>query len=231
MKKKSDLSQLKTRNRSEWIKREPTTDLGHRIVRAAVEEFAAKGIAGARVAEITRKAGTTDPSFYRYFAGMKQAALYIMSEYYWAPLNTRMRHYRQITQDPVRLFETVVEALIQSAEDDPSRPWLAESLVFRIVVVQMRNPYLLPESMMDSEYRNFLHELEAILRSGQKEATFRNALKPALLAQLLVTSLHGLLMLNSLPGQPIRVAMEEIRKVAASLVGVNSKPASRPTAH
>lgn len=231
MKKKSDLSHLKTRNRSEWIKREPTTDLGHRIVRAAVEEFAAKGIAGARVAEITRKAGTTDPSFYRYFAGMKQAALYIMSEYYWAPLNTRMRHYRQITQDPVRLFETVVEALIQSAEDDPSRPWLAESLVFRIVVVQMRNPYLLPESMMDSEYRNFLHELEAILRSGQKEATFRSALKPALLAQLLVTSLHGLLMLNSLPGQPIRVAMEEIRKVAASLVGVNSKPASRPTAH
>ena len=231
MKKKSDLSQLKTRNRSEWIKREPTTDLGHRIVRAAVEEFAAKGIAGARVAEITRKAGTTDPSFYRYFAGMKQAALYIMSEYYWAPLNTRMRHYRQITQDPVRLFETVVEALIQSAEDDPSRPWLAESLVFRIVVVQMRNPYLLPESMMDSEYRNFLHELEAILRSGQKEATFRIALKPVLLAQLLVTSLHGLLMLNSLPGQPIRVEMGEIRKVAASIVGVNSKPASRPTAH
>ena len=231
MKKKSDLSHLKTRNRREWIKREPVTDLGHRIVSAAVEEFATKGIAGARVAEITKRAGTTDPAFYRYFGGMKQAALFVMSEYYWAPLNTRMRHYRQITQDPVRLFETVVEALVQSAEDDPSRPWLAESQVFQIVVVQMRNPYLLPDSMMDSEYRCFLQELEAILRSGQKEAVFGITLKPGLLAQLLVSSLHGLLMLNSLPGQPIQVEMEEIRKVVASLVGVNSKPASRRMAN
>src|SRR5689334_11740249 len=108
------------RHRSEWIKRDPVTDLGRRIVSATVEEFASKGIAGARVALICQRAGTTDPSFYRYFAGMKQAALYIMSEYYWAPLNTRLRHYHQITKDPAILLETAVDALIQSAEDDPN---------------------------------------------------------------------------------------------------------------
>ena len=48
-----------------WIKREPVTKLGQRIVSATVEEFAAKGVLGSRVAEITRRAGTTDPAFYR----------------------------------------------------------------------------------------------------------------------------------------------------------------------
>src|SRR5688572_14368670 len=78
-------------DRRQWIKRPPTTDLGQRMISAAVQEFASKGISGARVADITRSAGTTDPAFYRYFTGVKSAALFIMSEYYWAPLNQRLR--------------------------------------------------------------------------------------------------------------------------------------------
>ncbi|HMZ81925.1 MAG TPA: helix-turn-helix domain-containing protein, partial [Acidobacteriota bacterium] len=128
-------------SRPELIKREPTTDLGHRIVSATVEEFATKGIVGARVAEIARLAGTTDPAFYRYFHGLRQAALFIMSEYYWKPLNIRVSHYLQVTQDPLGLFEAVVQALIGSSSDDVNRPWLAESKVFQIVVAQMRNPF------------------------------------------------------------------------------------------
>jgi AcrR family transcriptional regulator len=186
-----------------------------------VEEFAAKGILGARVAAITRRAGTTDPAFYRYFEGMKPAALFIMSEYYWAPLNLRLGHYRQITGDPLRLFEAVVDALIQSSADDVGRPWLAESQVFRIVVAQLRNPFLLPESLLDSEYLAFVKTLEEILTLGQQSAVFTTKLEAGLLAQLLVNTLHGLLMLNSLPFQPISVAIEDVKQVATLLVGRN----------
>ncbi|MBI2816184.1 MAG: TetR/AcrR family transcriptional regulator [Acidobacteria bacterium] len=219
MKSRRGSSASKLRHRREWIKREPVTDLGHRIISATVEEFATKGIAGARVAEITKRAGTTDPAFYRYFTGMKQAALFIMSEYYWAPLNLRLRHYRQVTKDPLKLFETVVDSLIQSTEDAPSRPWLAESQVFRIVVVQMRNPFLLPESILDSEYVTFVRELADIIRTGQKTGLLTNTLNPTLLAQLLVTTLHQLLTLNGLPYQSFHVGREEARKVAIALVG------------
>lgn len=208
-------------HREQWIKRQPVTDLGHRMVSSTVEEFAAKGVLGARVAEITRRAGTTDPAFYRYFAGMKEAGLFVMSEYYWAPLNVRIGHYQQITRDPQRLFDAIVDALIQSTADDPSRPWLAESQVFRIVVAQMRNPALLPESMLDSEYLTFIKTLEEILRSGQRERVFIRSLDAGLLAQLLVNTLHGLLMLNSLSFQPVSVGTEEVKQVAALLVGGN----------
>jgi AcrR family transcriptional regulator len=213
--------------RDRWIKRQPVTDLGRRIVSAAVEEFAAKGVLGARVAEITRRAGTTDPAFYRYFTGMKEAALFVMSEYYWAPLNVRLNHYRRITQDPRRLFDAIVDALVQSTSDDPSRPWLAESQVFRIVVTQMRNPFLLPESLLDSEYQTFIRTLEAIFRRGQHQGLFIRSLDAGLLSQLLVNTLHGLLMLNSLPFQPVSVGMAEVKQVAALLVGGKG---GRPTA-
>lgn len=205
--------------REQWIKQQPVTDLGHRIVAAAVGEFAAKGVLGARVAEITRRAGTTDPAFYRYFTGMREAALYVMSEYYWAPLNVRLSHYQQITQEPVRLLDAIVDALIQSTADDPSRPWLAEAEVFRIVVVQMRNPFLLPESLLDSEYLTFTKTLEDIVQRGRKEGMFKSSLDAGLLADLLVNTLHGLLMLNSLPFQRVSAEIEEIKHIAALLVG------------
>ena len=206
-------------HREQWIKRQPVTALGQRIVSATVEEFASKGVLGARVAAITRHAGTTDPAFYRYFQGMKEAALFVMSEYYWAPLNVRIGHYQQISQDPKRLFEAIVDALIQSTADDPSRPWLAESQVFRIVVAQMRNPFLLPESLLDWEYMTFIKTLEEVLRGGQREGVFIRSLDAGLLAQLLVNTLHGLLMLNSLPFQPVSVGTDEVKAVATLLVG------------
>jgi AcrR family transcriptional regulator len=202
----------------QWVKRRPVTELGQRIVSATVEEFASKGVLGARVAQITRRAGTSDPAFYRYFAGIKQAALFIMSEYYWAPLNLRLTHYQQITSDPLQLFEAVLHSLVQSSADSPSKPWLSESKVFKIVVSQMRNPSLLPESMLDVEYLVFIGKLEEIIRQGQQEGLFESGLRPIILARSLINALHGLLMLNNLDFQPISATVVEMRHIAERLV-------------
>ena len=206
-------------SRQKWVKRLPATELGFRLVSATVEEFAAKGVQGARVAEITRRAGTTDPTFYRYFPGLTQAALFIISEYYWAPLNLRLSHFQQVSDDPRQLFEAIVAALIRSARDDPARPWLAESKVFQIVVAERRNPFLLPDSLLDSEYVGFLARLEEVIKTGQQRRIFRAEFRPALLAPLLVDALHGLLAQNAVRYQPFRVKSDEIERVAKYLVG------------
>lgn len=209
-------------SRDELVKRKPTTELGHRIVSATVEEFAAKGVQGARVSEIARRAGTTDPTFYRYFHGLRRAALFVMSEYYWAPLNLRLEHYRQITDEPRRLFEATVSALIRSTDDDPQRPWLAESNVFQIVVAESRNPLLLPDAALDGEHVGFLAKLEEIIRAGRERGVFVADLRPALLASLLVNSLHGLLAQNAVGLQAFRVKEDEVRRVASHLVGLKT---------
>jgi len=202
---------------SQWIKRQPNTELGHRIVAATVAEFAAKGIQGSRVGEITRRAGTTDPNFYRYFVGLRQAALFIMSEYYWAPLNQRVNHYREVTTEPARLFDLIVSALIRSAKDDESRPWLAESKVFQIVVAESRNPQLLPEAALDAEYVRFLATLEEVIKTGQKKKIFKPIFRPALVASLLVTTLHGALARSTVNHRGFRVNEEEVRRLANHL--------------
>jgi AcrR family transcriptional regulator len=208
-------------SRSHWIKRQPVTELGHRIVAATVDEFAGKGVQGARVAGITRRAGTTDPNFYRYFVGLRQAALFIMSEYYWTPLNKRVNHYREATSQPEKLFDLILTSLIRSAEDDPARPWLAESKVFQIVVAESRNPFLLPEAAADAAYLSFLVTLENVIRAGQKKRIFKAQFRPALLASLLVTTLHGLLATRERDARGVRPTEAEVRKLANHLVGKN----------
>lgn len=215
-----DASEKSLLSRNQWIKRRPVTDLGFRIVAATVEEFAAKGVQGARVGEITRRAGTTDPTFYRHFPGLRQAALFIISEYYWAPLNVRLGHYQQITDDPAQLYEAIVASLIRSAADDPGRPWLAESKVFQIVVAERRNPNLVPDVLIDSEYVGFLARLEEVIKDGQQNRVFRTDLRPALLAPLVVDVLHGLLAQNAVPYQAFRVTGDEVQRVAHHLVGL-----------
>ena len=195
------------------------TELGYQVVAATVEEFAAKGVQGARVAEITRQAGTTDPTFYRYFPGLRQAALFIISEYYWAPLNLRLSHFQQVMDDPRQLFEAIVASLIRSAADEPARPWLAESKVFQIVVAERRSPFLLPDSLLDAEYVGFLARLEEVIKAGQRRRMFTTEFRPALLAPLVVDALHGLLAQNSVRYQPFRVTSDEIERVAKHLVG------------
>ncbi len=212
----------KVLNRRELTKRDPTTEIAHKIIAAAVEEFAANGVGGARVAEICRRAGTTDPTFYRYFVGLRHAALFIISEFYWSPLNRRLNHYRQITEDPKQLFAAVVTSLIRSAEDDSNRPWLAESQVFKIVVAENRSPLLLPDSMLDDEYVGFLIKLQEIIEVGQRQNVFTVNLRSAIVASLLVNSLHGLIAQNMICDQLFQIAEDEVRIVAANLVGLQS---------
>jgi AcrR family transcriptional regulator len=204
---------------SQWIKRQPNTELGHKIVAATVDEFAIKGVQGARVAEITRRAGTTDPNFYRYFVGLRQAALFIMSEYYWAPLTKRVNHYQEATSEPDKLFDLIVSSLIRSAEDDHARPWLAESKVFQIVVAESRSPFLMPEAALDPEFLNFLKTLEHVIKTGQRKKKFKATFRPALLAALLVSTLHGLLARKERSPQNFRVTEDEVRRLADHLAG------------
>jgi AcrR family transcriptional regulator len=216
----TSIDTLRPYRTEEWIKRLPLTALGQKIVSATTMEFAAKGVLGARVAEITRQAGTSDPAFYRYFASIKQAALFIMGEYYWAPLNLRLSHYQQISNDALQLFEAVVQSLIQSTADDPTRPWLAESQVFRIVVAEMRNPFLLPEAAWDIGYINFIQKLTGIIELGQQQEVFLVGIAPKIIAQSLVLTLHGLLLQKTLDGQTPAEHYAEVTAVAKRLVGL-----------
>ena len=84
---------------------------------------------------------------------------------------------------------------------------------------ERRNPFLLPDSLLDSEYVGFLARLEKVIKAGQRGRLFTTDFRPALLAPLLVDALHGLLVQNAVRYQPFRVKRDEIERVAKHLVG------------
>ena len=71
---------------------------------------------------------------------------------------------------------------------------------------------------MNGEYVGFLALLEEISKIGQQEKVFSNDLRPALLAPLLVNSLHGLRAQNQFHFQPFHVEEREVRQVAAKFI-------------
>ena len=68
-----------------------------RILRAAVEEFAEHGSAGARVDRIAAKAGANKESIYRYFGSKQELLRRVLDEY----LNTRGDEVGPDPDDPV----------------------------------------------------------------------------------------------------------------------------------
>lgn len=68
-----------------------------RILRAAVEEFAEHGSAGARVDRIAAKAGANKESIYRYFGSKQELLRRVLDEY----LNTRGDEIGPDPEDPV----------------------------------------------------------------------------------------------------------------------------------
>lgn len=201
------------------LKRELANDVSRRIFKATIEEFAAKGILGARLASISEAAGVSDPAFYRYFPSLRDAALYILSAHYWHPLNLQFSAFQKVTANPVLLFEAVISSLIKSTEDNPGSPWISESQVFRIAVAQMRNPFLLPDSLLDPEYLIFLEKLSHILRHGQEQGMFTAEVRSELLARSVVNTLHGLLAERQVGQRQFVVDEQEIQTIARQLVG------------
>ncbi|MBX7223949.1 MAG: TetR/AcrR family transcriptional regulator [Blastocatellia bacterium] len=207
-----------------YVKRELVTELSRQLFKATVEEFAGKGILGARVASITQAAGVTDPAFYRYFPSLRDAALYVLSVHYWKPLNQKLDNFQRVTSDPVLLFEAVVRALIESSADNSNQPWVPAGLVFRIAVAHLRNPFLLPDSLLDPEYQRFLEKLAFIIQEGQSQGRFQAAIASATLARTLVNSLHGLLVEQQIAPSHFTPQAEECQMVARQLVGLKAEP-------
>jgi hypothetical protein len=78
---------------------------------------------------------------------------------------------------------------------------------------------LLPDSALDAEYVGFLATLEEILKAGQQQKIFNAEFRPALVASLLVNTLHGLLAQTAFGHRGFRVSEDEVRRVARHVVG------------
>jgi hypothetical protein len=213
--------------REQWLNQLPTTIAGQRIIRAAIEEFASHGIAPDCIHQIAKRAGTSRSTFYRYFHGYREAALFIISEYYWAPLNLYLGYLvHQTSSNTAQQFDSVLQMVTQPPGSKPSHSQSVESMIFKVVLSQMYNPDLLPESVLDNEYLGFIDKFSKIIEKGQKEGLFLSTLRPTTMAELLVFTLQGLIIQNGNRLQSGDCQIEEIKQIGRLLLEMGPLPRS-----
>ena len=144
-----------------------------------------------------------------------------MSEYYWSPLNSILDSLiYNYCNDPARQLNGVIEAVTESANGKQQKPWFVEADIFKILISQMYDPALLPESIMDAGYLRFIRRLAEIIRLGQSKRIFLCDLRPSLLAEILMITLQNLLLQNRLESCSAILQNDELSKIAGQLLGM-----------
>jgi AcrR family transcriptional regulator len=152
------------------VKRQPEVTR-RRIFEAAQGEFAAKGLAGARVDQIAKRAGSNKRMLYQYFGNKEALWLQVLERAYEA-----MREQEKLLDvgrlDPVEGMRRLVAFNIRYTAEHPEFIALLNSENLH----QAR--YLKKSVKVPSLYSPLLAMISDLLKRGRKAGLFRNGIDP-----------------------------------------------------
>lgn len=135
------------------------------ILRAAVEVFAERGYAGARMREVAQRAGVADGTPYLYFRGKEELLIAALEEHAAAFL-VRARREAAETDEPAEKLRRVVERHLASLENDR-----ALAHVFQI---ELRHSRRFLRQVARGRLAEYLVLLQTIVDEGVATGRFRD---------------------------------------------------------
>ncbi len=141
------------------------------IMAAATQEFAEKGMGGARIDVIARRAGTNKRMLYHYFGDKEALYLAVLEEAYFSIRHAE--HRLDLTRrDPEDGIRELALFTWHYFLDHP------EFLGFLAAENQMRARYLKRSTKIRSMHSNLIIELESVLARGAASGVFKPGLDP-----------------------------------------------------
>lgn len=141
------------------------------IMAAATQEFAEKGMGGARIDVIARRAGTNKRMLYHYFGDKEALYLAVLEEAYFSIRHAE--HRLDLTRrDPEDGIRELALFTWHYFLDHP------EFLGFLAAENQMRARYLKRSTRIRSMHSNLIIELESVLARGAASGVFKPGLDP-----------------------------------------------------
>lgn len=117
------------------------TDLGRRIVDAAIRQLDAAGFEKLTFRRLAESIGSTEASVYRYFENKHRLLLYLVS-WYWSWVDYRLEyHVNAAVLPPGQRLHRVIDVLLESNTFDPTWSHIDEAALHRIVVVESNKAY------------------------------------------------------------------------------------------
>lgn len=143
-----------------------------RILRAATTEFAAKGLAGARVEEIARRASVNKRMLYHYF-GNKEALWLAVLEQAYQHIRAEEQKLDFLHLSPIKGIRRLIEFTIgyNYAHPEFIRLLLGENM--------NRARFLRRSSQVRELHTTFLDEINDLLTRGRRAGVFRRGVDAA----------------------------------------------------
>jgi TetR/AcrR family transcriptional regulator len=153
------------------IRRRDAERTKRNILNAAIAEFTAKGMAGARVDAIASRAGANKRMIYAYF-GNKEALWLAALESAYADMRERERSLSVTAMSPAEGMASLMRFNFRYCREHPEFIALLNSENLH------RARYLKKSKRMRELYSPLLDMIGDLLRRGQADGTFRNGIDP-----------------------------------------------------
>ncbi len=150
------------------------------ILKAAEEEFSAKGIYGARVEEIAKKSGSNKRMIYEYY-GNKEKLYTVVLENAYKRLGEKEELLFENEKDYKKAIEDILRMYYDFLKND-------ESFVNLIMWENLnRAEYMKKSDNLSSVKNPLIESLHKILEKGKSEGVFRQDIDEEQIAVLLIT--------------------------------------------
>ena len=150
------------------------------ILRAAEEEFSAKGLYGARVEEIANKAHSNKRMIYEYYGNKEELYKSVIESVY-----TRLSEREELVLREIDDCETAIETIVKMYYD-----FLGTDRNFVNIVMweNLNKAHYMAQSEKLSDLKNpLITSMYQILEKGKKENKFRKDIDAKQLSLLLIT--------------------------------------------
>lgn len=150
------------------------------ILRAAEEEFSAKGLYGARVEEIANKAHSNKRMIYEYYGNKEELYKSVIESVY-----TRLSEREELVLREIDDCETAIETIVKMYYD-----FLGSDRNFVNIVMweNLNKAHYMAQSEKLSDLKNpLITSMYQILEKGKKENKFRKDIDAKQLSLLLIT--------------------------------------------
>ena len=166
-----------------------------RIMEAALGIFAEKGFQNATIAEISRKAGVSEPTIYEYF-GTKEALLFAIPE----KISTESQEITRQVLPHIKGAEEKIRALLYRYFD----VYQTNPDYSALVLLQLMSNKGFRKTQAHAVIRTSARRLLQCIREGIEDGSFRNDLDPYLVRSLLLGGVEHVFIHWHMQGKPAR---------------------------
>lgn len=188
------------------------------ILRAAVDVFAMRGYAAARMREVAERAGVADGTPYLYFKGKESLLIAILEEHAEAFL-TRARRDTQGLAEPAQKLAAVVERHLASLERDR-----ALAHVFQI---ELRHSRRFLRQVARGQVADYLRLIQQIIIEGVSTRHFRDDVPAEVAARAIFGALDELVTAWVLAAKPRPLAHQAAPLLRLLLGGLERQSGGR----